>query len=140
MICFVLHQHVPYWKYFVAIMKAPIRKGREIFGTPCMLQCQTARSRKLTIAECLFFITENACDSLAVHSQNYVIKLMGSPLIIWGRQKRIVDFGTQTHSSVLYLQVRLLIYVGFKHKLKICKFMLFIPCILLQPLLKFYTK
>ena len=35
---------------------------------------------KLTNAECLFFITENACDSFAVHSQNYVIKLMGFSL------------------------------------------------------------
>jgi hypothetical protein len=30
----------------------------------------------LKFAECLFFITENAGDSIAVHSQNYVIKLM----------------------------------------------------------------
>jgi hypothetical protein len=51
---------------------------------------------------------------------------MGSPLIVWGRQKRIVDVGRQTHASVLCLLVRLLICLVFKYNLKSLYYLLLI--------------
>jgi hypothetical protein len=76
---YVLLQHVAYWGSVLpcAEENSVCLKEYKTLEHPVPCSTRLRDQENLKFAECLFFITENACDSFAVHSQNYVIKLMG---------------------------------------------------------------